>query len=372
MSEKIKVFWATPENQLLGNALGYATHNRFMKEHCAKYFEYTPEADIAISITPANFFVPQPGKFNILFTMWEALEVPNEYIVGLDRADLIVVPCRFCRDIFKAVTDTPIVVCNEGVQSQDYPFFQRSLPKGDEKFRFLWVGAPNPRKGYPVILKAIEFFERFPKVEIYIKTTFQKPNRAAWAQKLWKQRKAMRSTPQGKAEFSDLLKRMRDPRFDMEEKLEVSGMHNNVVMDTRRLPFKDLIDLYNSAHCFVLPHCGEGWGLTLCEAMATGAPCISGSYSGCGEFFDDSVGFPIKYAIKEDRIANDGNMKTKMYVPDLVDTLQQMVNVIENYPLALHKGKKASDRIHKKFTWETAASRLRDIVKDYALQQVGV
>lgn len=368
--EKIKLFWATPDTDIVGNALGYATHNKFMKKYCEKYFEFTPEANIALTITPANFFIPQPGKFNILFTMWETPDVPNEYIVGLDRADLIVVPCRFCRDLFRAVTDTPIVVCNEGIESKSYPYFERISPKGEEKFRFLWVGAPNPRKGFPLLLEAIKLFEQFPRVEIYLKTTFQKPDRAEWTKKLWKNRKAMRSTENGRQEFKEMLTRMRDPRFGLEEKVDVSGLHNNVIMDTRRLPFEDLIYLYNSAHCFVLPHCGEGWGLTLCEAMATGAPCISGSYTGCGDFFDSDVGFPVGYSIKENRIANYGNMKSQIYVPNFKDMIQQMVNVIENYEFALKKGKKASERIHRKFTWENSALRLSEIVKNVEVQSI--
>lgn len=361
---KTKLFWATLETDLLGNALGYATHNKFMKKHCEKYFEYSKEADIALTITPANFFIPQPGKFNILFTMWETPDVPNEYIVGLDRADLIIVPTRFCRDLFKGITDTPIVICNEGIESDSYPYFQRHLPMGEEKFRFLWVGAPNPRKGFPLILESIKFFEKFPRVEIYLKTTFQKPDRASWTKKLWQQRKIMRSTEHGRADFKEMFGRMRDARFGLEEEVKVTGTHNNVVMDTRRLPFKDLIDLYNSAHAFVLPHCGEGWGLTLCEAMATGAPCISGAYTGCSEFFDHEVGFPIGYELRENKIANYGNMKSQIYVPSLQDTIQQMVNVIQNYEYALNKGKRASERVHRKFTWERAASRMNDIIQD--------
>lgn len=370
--EKIKVFWATPDTSLLGNALGYATHNKFMKKFCEKYFEYTQEADIAITITPANFFIPVPGKFNILFTMWETLDIPNEYIIGLDRADLIVVPCRFCKDLFKGITETPVVICNEGIVSESYPFYQRRLPKNEEKFRFLWVGAPNPRKGFPVLLEAIKFFEKYPRVEIYLKTTFQKPDRAEWVKKLWHGRKQMRSTTQGKEDFKNMFSRMKDPRFGLEEKVDISGMHNNVVMDTRRLSFDELIELYNSAHCFVLPHCGEGWGLTLNEAMATGAPCISGEYTACGDFFDNEVGFPIGYELKESKIANYGNMKSRIFVPSVQDTIQQMINVIQNYEYALSKGKKASERVHKRYTWDRAASRLDDIVRKYSPQRVGV
>ena len=58
----------------------------------------------------------------------------------------------------------------------------------------------------------------------------------------------------------------------------------NMILDGRFLPRNDLIKLYYDADCFVFPHRGEGWGLTLMEAMASGLPCITTKHSGVLDF----------------------------------------------------------------------------------------
>src|SRR6185295_2786220 len=46
----------------------------------------------------------------------------------------------------------------------------------------------------------------------------------------------------------------------------------------------DLARLYHEAHCFVLPTRGEGFGMPILEAMATGLPVIVTGYSGHLDF----------------------------------------------------------------------------------------
>jgi hypothetical protein len=81
-----------------------------------KYFELSEDARIALHIVPADQFQPKKNKINILFTMWEWLQVPISYIENLQRADLIIVPSRFCKDLFRKYTKVPIEVCYEGIE----------------------------------------------------------------------------------------------------------------------------------------------------------------------------------------------------------------------------------------------------------------
>lgn len=163
--------------------------------------------------------------------------------------------------------------------------------------------------------------------------------------------------------ISQSFRRIFKPEF--KDKVQVMGKYKNIIVDTRKLPFNEIVELYNSAHVFLSPHCGEGWNLPLCEAMATGCPCVATGVSGCMDFFNEEVGYPIKYEIKESELVNY-KIKAQIFVPDTKDLLDRVFEIFRNYDTALRKGRKASDRIHSKFTWDKSALRLNEIIQKYA------
>lgn len=359
MDSKLKLHWNTPIHDLPGNALGYNQHNSMMRKFAEAHFDYDESAEIALSITPADFFKPVPGKLNVLFTMWESLDIPNNYLQRICRADVLIVPCRFCHDLFRPHFKGPIYICQEGIDPEKYPFFQRQAPAQGEKFRILWVGAANPRKGYPVMIELANALDKFQNIEIYLKTTTASQDRKNFVTKLWQQRRTI------KAEDPKLYRQMLvDAKHpDVAEKVLRMGKHANIVWDSRKLPVDILVALYNSAHLFVFPTFGEGWGLTLCEAMATGLPCVATAVTGCKDFFDSYVGYPINYDVRESEFRNY-QIISRIFCPSANDTLKQILNAISNYKEALQKGKKASQRIHGRFTWALAAQRLSEIISE--------
>lgn len=357
--QKLKVVWRTQTHDLVGNAFGYGWMNKALKIWTEDLIEHDESADITLSLIPADHYEPVKDRFNVLFTMWEFLDLPLSYISALSKADLIIVPSRFCKEIFRRYTTTPIEVCWLGVNPEDFQYHKRSIPMMNygDKFRFLWCGAPNPRKGYQHVLASVKIFEHTPNVEIYLKTTAQK---IEW-EKIEAKKDEYMNDPTLKETYENMLKHKgKDHEFK-----EVYGKNKNVIFDSRKLPFNELIDLYNSAHCFLLPNFGEGWGLTLCEAMATGCPCIATGATGEADFFNEQVGYPIKTYLKEAKLQNY-TLDTKGYAPDIDHFLNLMFHVIRNYPEALRKGRKASDRIRTKFTWKQSGKRLTEILNKYA------
>jgi len=357
-----KIHWVSQDNlsTAYANALGYNSHNASLKKACAEYFDFDEGAPVAITITPADKFKPVPGKFNILFTMWECLDVPACYLPGLNSADLIIVPCEFCREVFAPLTNKPIVVCHEGADPDVFQFKERKFPdesKG-ERFRYLWLGAPNPRKGYFSVLELVKALEQFPNIEIYFKTTANKKLAffdlckvicVYFKKREWKKLKAS-------------VIRYLNPR--LERALIVHGKHKNIFFDSRKLSQQELVDLYHSAHCFVAPHCGEGWGLTLCEAMATGCPSIASYSTGVLDFFNYEVGYPVKCITGPVDLQNY-NIKARVFVPDTNDFFQKVLLVYQNYREALRRGRKAAYHIKTSFTWKKSAKRMADIVSEY-------
>lgn len=380
--DRISVYWTNKDKDQVANALGYATHAAAMKRHAMPYLKYTEDADIALTITPADQFEPVPGRFNILFTMWEFMDVPPGYIEGIKKADAIIVPSKFCRDIFRPYTNKPIEVCWEGVDPHLYRFHQRKFPvvSNGEKFRILWIGAPNPRKGYFTVLEFVEMAKNMPNVEVYMKTTAHKKMPFQnWAHLNMLRIRSMfdkSAKVPWNTNASLTLGAVRESirrRFmpEVADMVQVFGPHKNIILDTRKLPIEDLVGLYDSAHLFVIPHCGEGWCLPLSEAMATGCPCIATDATGSKDFFDKDVGYPVKwdFAVAEMREYNLG--KARVFTPDTHDFVRQIMNVIRDYDTALAKGKAGSRRIHSQFTWEMSGKRLGDIVRKLSTIKAG-
>lgn len=373
--DKIKILWREPARGAVANALGYYQHASMMRKYCEEYFEYDESAPIAMTICPADQFEPIPGKKNILFTMWECIDVPASYAYNLKRADLIITPSTFCKEIFKQYTDKPIMVCFEGVEPEVFTFKERSMPefhKG-EKFRFLWLGAPNPRKGYFSVIELVKLAEKMPNMEIYIKTTAPKKLKTKdFVIVFFKylHRMFWNISPHSYrlnflGEWNNLKGSVR--RFihpEVADKFVVSGQHKNIIMDTRKLSQDELVALYHSAHCFLSPHSGEGWGLTLCEAMATGCPSIASYATGVTDFLDREVGYPVVCEIKSTKLQNY-KLTARMYVPDTRDFIQQVFNVFGDYKEALRRGRKASYKIRTLFTWKKSAKRLKNIVEEF-------
>jgi len=316
MTEPLRIAWAS-DYWDEGNAYGYSTHNRKMREHVAQIpgVVLDPDAEAVVTIQSANKFEPVPGRVNFLFTMFEATDLPWNYRERLHLADHIVVPCEQNRRMFERYTDLPVSVCTEGV---DVETFTEKRRRASKPFRILWVGAPNPRKGYEDMIALAYFLRNVPDVEVYLKTTIL-----------------------GKKE-----------------------RRGNVILDGRNISIEELVELYHSAHLFVLPSRGEGFGLTLAEAMATGAPCIATKFGGPEDYFDSYVGYPVDFELREVELPSY-ELLTKMAFPDFMDLTRKTVHVLTHYKEAAQKGKLAARRIRHRQTWPQAAARLVEIVRDH-------
>lgn len=316
---KLKIAWVDI-GMGIGNSYGYSTHARNMKKHVSEIAELTNEADVALQIQTADKFQKIPDKKNFLFTMYEAEEIPYTFAKGVNEADHIIVPCEHNKRVFRPYTDKPISVCHEGCNTDLYAFAERKVQR-NKPFRFLWLGAPNPRKGWEEVVAAWHYIEgkKNPNIELYLKTTMGDLYEKKW----------------------------------------------NVFYDSRNMSLKELIALYHSAHCFLFPTRGEGWGLTLTEAMSTGLPCIATKYSGTADFFDEYVGYPIKYELRR-FYHGQYELQTHAAAPSVEDMAEKMLKVYTDYTEARVKGRKAAQRIRHKYTWQKAAERLVEIIRENA------
>ena len=317
----MKVFWAS-DYFAVGNQYGFSVHNKKTREALANYVEFSEDADIAVTVQCAYTYNPPPDKLNVLYWAWESTEIPAKDLEGLKKADVIIVSASYLVDVVKSyLPDTPVYLCHEGVDVSEYPFRQRRFPLPPRPFRWLWVGAPNVRKGFDVVLAAFKPFEGHKRIELYLKTTL----------------------------VGDLRH------------------YKNVWIDGRDISREDLLKLYHSAHGFVFPSLGEGFGLTCAEAMSTGLPVIYTAGTSLTDLLDEESGYPVSW---EEVRLEYGDTPLPFCKPHTQEVHDHMVDIMTHYGSAIARGRVAAKRIRDQFTWDRTGQRIYEILQDVTTNAV--
>lgn len=363
----MQIHWAVTIDAI-GNAFGYSTHSKNLKKALEeKNVIMSEDSETAVHICTPNTFHPIEGKYNILYTMYECTTIPKNWIEPVNQCDLLVVPCHHNKKLFANYTDKPIEVCWEGVNVDYYKYVERSFPVNGKPFIFLFVGASNPRKGYEHVIQAWDVFndkhrELNHKVMLVMKTT-------------------QVTRPMRVAKIANSIIDTRKLPFEKEsawicpECNIYYPMHvicRECVCDTEEIDLLTMIEMYSTAHAFMLPSMGEGFGLTLAEAMATGLPCIYTPWSGPVDFISKAEGFPVKFKIQgintqqQDAYGNKRIVHTtKAASADIDSIVREMEKIYYYYDEALERGKKAAARIRRDITWSKSADSFIEIVRKY-------
>lgn len=381
----MRIHW-TALTDYVGIGFGYSTHQKRLSEALIRNgVDLDPDSEVAVHLTTPDAYNPIPGKYNILYTMYECTTIPDTWAKKIQEADLIVVPCRQNKWLFSRYTDIPVEICTEGVEVDKYKYYRRQFPNPLSKenpFTYLWLGATNPRKGTEHVILAWEMFNKYwfendnsmrEKFRLIMKTT-QETDREAEIE--------VRVVDKfGKIISENKKKEM----LPAERIMNICG---NAVVDTRRLPVistgapdpecpGSLVDLYNSAHCFLLPSRGEGFGLTLAEAMSTGCPNIYTPWGGPRDFCSEKTGYPLRFNFTPVRTVGV-NEKGEKYIShettaanaDVKHLMRLMLRVFYDYDTALEKGKRAAETIRKGFTWDISARMLIKIIEKYTKERI--
>lgn len=216
-------------------------------------------------------------KFNIAYNTWETDKIPSHWVENLNTYfDGVMVPSNFNRVAYeRSGVEIPIEVVPHCIDSKDLLMenYSRCLPQNcGEPFKFLSVFQWTERKNPIGLLKAY-FSAFYGRDDVLLVLKCYRSNTSEYQTNLIKD------------EIRNLKSDMRLSKTPP------------IYLVSKLLTHQDLVDLYCSCDCFVLPTRGEGFGIPIAEAMACGLPTVVTNFGGQKEFCTKDTSFLINYQL---------------------------------------------------------------------------
>lgn|SRR3990167_7034743 len=291
--------------------------------------------------------IAQHPKFFIGYNAIEGTKIPYNWttIMNDDDVDLVITMSKAMKNMFikNGVKSDKLFPLGHGFNpSVFYPdTTKRHTLRNNKAFTFLYLNGWRTsigrmdRKGPEILLDAWVKgkFVNNPKYHLYMKVNmvYEQP----------------------RDYFADIQKHL---GYDVSK-------WTNFTFDINDYPETMLNSIYNNADCFISPTKGEGWGITIMEAMACGLPCIvpRNGWSGHMDFCDDSNSFLIDIDREEEvdsRLMGHLYSGSKWHIPSTEDLISNMHLVYNHQEHAKKIGIVASNMMKKYWTWDEASERM--------------
>lgn len=294
---------------------GYGRAGRELKEALI-------EADVEVldkAQTCLNFCMPPNYKYKkktIGYTPWESTQIPESWLVGLNRVDDLWATSSWVASLFEKVTDRNVFVLPHGISESWTPIRHYG---NNRPFTFLHVGEPALRKGGDILL---EVWQKVFANNKHVKLLYK-------CQKY--------TVARVKDAYGSLI-------------ASPASMNNVQVIDTTFCD-AEMWKLYALSDCMVYPSRGEGFGLIPFEAMATGLPTILPLFGGTSEFAH--FGYPIS---NSRWVKSDANEHPGLWMDHDRDELADlMLHIYTNYDRYSGQAYKNAVLLHSEYSWKKIA-----------------
>ena len=130
--------------------------------------------------------------------------------------------------------------------------------------------------------------------------------------------------------------------------------------------------IYNSSDCLLTTTLGEGWGLSITEAMATKTPVIAPNNTAITEILADGRGLLVENGktISEWIVLSNDNERIRplVHIPDLVDKLMWLRNNKDSQEVN-DMVEKAYNQVTQNWTWDQVGEQWRQVFKNALTEQ---
>ncbi len=282
---------------------------------------------------PPNFTAPPEGAW-VMIQPWEYGGIPQSWVLPMrELVDEIWVPSTWVKACYveSGVPAEKVQVVPNGVDPEVFSSegTQASLSTS-KRFKFLFLGGTIPRKGIDLLLEAYQqAFTAADDVCLVIKGQGGEVYQGAELGQMLQDIKARPGAPE-------------------------------IEYTTANLKEAELAALYRACDAFVMPYRGEGFGLPMAEAMASGKPVIATARGAAMDFLAEDRAYLIPCDCR--RINMTGEFQPSapgfwLEEPRLEDLVALLRHVASHPEEAAAKGRQGRLWVTANLGWE-APTRL--------------
>jgi glycosyltransferase involved in cell wall biosynthesis len=206
--------------------------------------------------------------------VWETQSIPANWYPAFDLVDAIWAPSRYCADIYGRSAKVPVEVV---------PYFIAPRPIAVDRVALQAmrddIGIARDQRVILYCFDGASYLVRKNPAALITAFWISGLAREGWVLVL-KTKNLFDSPAQGR-KLQDLAAR-------------ASG----VILVDKSFDPSEMDLLMNIADIYASPHCSEGFGMTIAEAMALEKTVVATDYGGSRDFVDETSGFPVRYSLQ--------------------------------------------------------------------------
>ncbi|WP_295528896.1 glycosyltransferase family 4 protein [uncultured Pseudacidovorax sp.] len=205
--------------------------------------------------------------------VWETERVPASWLPAFDQVDALWAPTEFCKKVFAQHTDLPIDVVPHVVGDPAIRPNPQEIRRTKQE-----LGIALDERVILYVFDGASFLVR--KNPFALIRAFESSGLATQGWRLVLK-----------------TKHLFDSRDAGSRLQALADACEGCLLIDRSLDRQAMRSLMSMADIYASPHCAEGFGLTVAEAMVAGKLVVATDYSGTRDFLDASTGMPVRYTL---------------------------------------------------------------------------
>ena len=268
------------------------------------------------------------------YWVWEMAHIPPAWRQNFGAVDRIWAPSRYCAELFAAQGQAPADVIPHVVPvAPTKPL--------DRRAALARLGLPTDRRTILYVFDGSSYLVR--KNPAALIRAFSASALAARGWSLILKTKHLHDRPEEGEAFRAF-----------------ASATEGVALIDRSMSADELSELLTVTDIYASPHCSEGFGLTIAEAMAAGKPVVATDFGGSRDFLDSTNGWPVRWhpwRLEQDfGHYTEGGDWARIDEPALTATLIRAAEAVERGDDS--KGAAAHRRISETLSHEAVAVRI--------------